>query len=737
MCGFAGVIKRTAAQFDFPIQRVIKQMGQNIAHRGPDDEQYYSDSYFNIVFRRLSIIDTENGSQPITNEDGNLILAINGEIYNHKHLKHLLKDSHTFKSKSDCEVVIHLYEEMGIDCLTHLNGMFSLVLWDKKHKSLIIAKDRLGIKPLYYNVTNSRIIFGSEIKSLFPFPDCPRELDWHTALSHTLHHVNPSYELSSFFNGIHNLRGGEVLQYFYDDNKITLHPYWELLPLNRDLFFSDARNVSEIIQGYKHLLEDSVDLQLMCDADIGLFLSGGIDSVVLAYLSSKKIRIPTYSVLSQSTFSTGDVKSAIHAANSLELPNHQVLFNWHGQMYNGNYWKNLLWHLETPLCSAEHLYKYELHRYAKNLNPNIKVILSGQGSDEFNGGYCEQYISNDHRYKPNENNWELFMQSIDSVEKTNLFQGKNAGLAGYANLLNKDFLSDHIGVATMTNPWNYHANMYSYSLQMYNLWHEDRTAAANGIENRVPFLDHRIVEYTMRIPPKFRKELFWNKQILRKAFEANLPSELIQRPKVPFFYGKDVRYTYRMLYDLLMNNQRELIYESLGDPSSTHAIFDRKLLEENINLIASDAEFSQIPQLLTLVNMGLLENMAATNGLLNHNNLNSAVSERVIVNNYVDDEASLALKLGIRRNSITLDSIIKLAENVKILSNKHQYYIAVDDRLEYLIDDEDSEWITFLNTIDGKLTLESVLSLLHMNESKIRVHLEQAFDYHLLECVTY
>jgi asparagine synthase (glutamine-hydrolysing) len=734
MCGFAGVIQYAGPPLTRAVAADLKRMADQIAHRGPDDEQFYCDSHLGLAFRRLAIVDIEQGGQPLLNEDESLVLVVNGEIYNHRDLRKTLRQPHTFRSQSDCEVILHLYEELGEGFLSQLNGMFALALWDKKKQKLLIARDRLGIKPLYYTLTAERLLFGSEIKALLSYPDCPRKLDWAAALANSLSEATA--RLPSFFEGIQYLKGGEYLVADARDGTVDVRSYWQLPSVAPD-HLGDSRSAKQIIAGYHELLAESVALQLMSDVEIGLFLSGGIDSVAIAQLASRTATIPTFSVLSQSTFHNGDVEAAAKAARHLGLENHQVLYQWHEHSYDGDYWKRLLWHVESPLCSAEQLYKYELHRYARHHFPQLKSILLGQGSDEFNGGYCQAYVGpGDLHYAPEGNNWEVFLESVGRIEKSNLIRGRNSGLADYAHLLRKEYLAEQAAVGLQPGSWAYYTALNARNLQVYNLWHEDRTAAAHGIENRVPFLDHRLVEFTLQIPPKHHKELFWNKHILRAGFEGKLPADLVQRPKAPFFYGEHVHYTNRMLYNMIVADGRRLLYDALGDPTQKHPIIDRPQLEKYVDLVGADPLCAGLPTLLTLVNLGLLENiLAGGNPGLAPEASHPALADRICIEDYARQEQAIADQFSLPQSKLSLDKPIRLAAGIRLLSDAQSvFYISIADKLEYVLAAEDyQEWIAFLSAVDGSTSIETLLHELKIEKSAVDEYLLQAFDASLIE----
>jgi len=730
MCGLAGILKKNLSS---EIESILRTMGNQIAYRGPDDEQIFVNGPFGAVFRRLSIIDVDGGRQPLFNEDKSLMLMVNGEIYNHRELKSRLKESHQFRTQSDGEIILHLYEEKGENFVHDLNGMFALALWDQRLQKLILARDRLGIKPLYYTQSKQRLLFSSEIKALLAYPDCPREFDWVKALSHQHQRMYPDNFLPSFFKDINYLPGGSLL--IADVQTITIKRYWNLTPLSAEEYELDTRTEQEMIDGYGELLADSVKLRLMADVEVGLFLSGGIDSVAVAALASNHQKLHTFSVLSQSTFQNGDARAGHIAAKHLNLPNHQILYSWHDNPFTPEHWKELLWLCETPLCNAEHLYKYHLHRYAKQLRPALKVILLGQGSDEFNGGYSVDYIKD---YRPDlneeERNWSVFVDIFADFEKDALISSVNANLVQYGGVLTKEFLASCSRQTYHRHPWLYYINMNLQGLQMYNLWHEDRTAAGNSIENRVPFLDHRLVEYTMKIPPPKYASMFWDKAILRCAMKKHLPSELTQRPKCPFFYGEDVRYTRRMMYNLLIADDNALIREAFFE---TDLPFDKKAIEELLNNIAEEPEYDLLESLLPLVNMGLLAKMAQTPIRYQQHVDFIELLPEIKVDNWEEQADDLALQLAIRREKTELlDRVVILMPGVQLMKidqiseNNACSYLVVDNKIEYeLSEAEMRDWLAVLRRVDGQRSINDILAELGMPAAKIRKHLEEALDY--------
>jgi asparagine synthase (glutamine-hydrolysing) len=610
MCGLVGILSLDGAALPDGTDSLIRQMGRQLAPRGPDDEQLFRSGPVCILFRRLSIIDLVRGQQPLANEDGNVVLAANGEIFNHRELRPGLQKMHSFRSDSDCEVLLHLYEDRGLDFLDEVRGMYGLAIWDSRARRLVLARDRLGIKPMFYARVGNSLLFASEIKALLAHPDCPRAFSWERALADPLLKRDSFSDTSlyAYFDGVEQLPAGELLVADVPDHSLRRAAYWTAPSPSDEEYAEDHRDQQTVVKEYRELLEVAVTDCLMSDVEFGVFLSGGLDSVSVCGLASKLATFHTFSVRCDSTISNGDAAAARLGAHAFGLPNHQVLFPSESSRASPEQWKHLLWACETPLCGAEQFYKYHLHRYAKATRPALKVMLSGQGSDEFNGGYSRQRNAGHDNEHPT---WLDFSRKLvdwrrqswlDHLPRTLQFLDEALGV----RIFNASFLSAASGFADNMPIWQQYSLYMRYELQMYNLWHEDRTAAANGIENRVPFLDHRLVEFTLRIPPRLHSDLFWEKRILREAMRDIVPPALLQRPKVAFYQGPGVRFTNRLMLEILLAEDAALIKEAF----ESSAVFDLWSMLKVAEHARADPEARLVPLLLMLTNMELLSQAA-------------------------------------------------------------------------------------------------------------------------------
>jgi asparagine synthase (glutamine-hydrolysing) len=567
MCGFAGLINLAGLSGDVTERRrALASMGAQLARRGPDDEQFYDDGFLSLVFRRLSIIDLAGGQQPIWNEDHRILSVVNGEIYNHQDIRERIKSRHQFASRSDCEVVVHLYEEGQDELLNQLNGMYALLVWDTRERKLLLARDRLGIKPLFYAYTSKGLLFGSELKALLAHPDCPRQMDW------------ASYELGKGFNsgldtyvqGISQLAGGYSLS-LQPEKPAQLECYWsiqEFFPKTGQPSLADSASWS---QRYGELLHDSVSRHLMSDVPVGLFLSGGIDSSLLAAMAaSSGQELHCFTVVQENTLAAGDVEQSLALARHFGFHHHPVHYETTSLLKNLQYgledFEFLIWAVERPRFTLEWLHKLELHRYAKSVLPGVKVILLGQGADEFAGGYSRG-MGTESR------DWSHYSQELALTHRG--MRRYDQHVPAYM----RPVLSDgYLATTDDGFPSDFHREMFSRTggLMRYNLWHEDRTSSSQGIEARVPFLDHRLVELLASVPVELHEQLFFDKRIIRDQLAKVAPFYPPDKQKVGFIKTGNDQSTVNMNRETVLR-----VYPDFRDKYlwSKDSIFSREALD--------------------------------------------------------------------------------------------------------------------------------------------------------------
>lgn len=563
MCGIAGVMRFSRGERVDPA--VLRQMCRAMAHRGPDDEGFYFDGPVGLGMRRLSIVDLATGHQPISNEDGTLWLVFNGEIYNHAELREpLIARGHRYATHSDTETIIHLYEEYGDDCVQHLRGMFAFAIWDTRKRSLFIARDRLGIKPLYYHLTPEAFLFGSEIKVLLEYPGVRRE--FHRAGLPEYLAFGYLSGAETFYSGIQKLMPGHTLR-LGENGDLTITRYWDLATHAE----TESRPQSYYVEAYRDWLEQAVGSHLMSDVPLGVFLSGGLDSSAMAALTTKirGDRVETFSVGYPET-SYSELPYARLMAKHLNSIHHEVLLTSDDFFHS---LPKLIWHEDEPIAWPSSVALYFVAELARS---RVKVVLTGEGSDETLGGYSRyaftlknaafddvyrrivpgfvrrslrrsiadsRLIGATVRRKLGHTFLALDRDSWASFYFDNFFSAfsENGQSALLSRELSAQFASGSAYARVLEN-WAHssgdllqrmlYTDIKTYLVEL--LMKQDNMSMAASIESRVPFLDHVLVEFAVNIPQAHQLHGLSGKHILKKATEDLLPHEIIYRPKLGF-----------------------------------------------------------------------------------------------------------------------------------------------------------------------------------------------------------
>ncbi len=505
MCGIAGIVAVDHLDYDAPARAL--RMRDIITHRGPDEAGLHCDAQAALAHRRLSIVDLSTGQQPLSNEDGSVWVVFNGEIYNHADVrKDLEAYGHTYRTKSDTETIVHAYEQWGEDCVHRFRGMFAFAIWDAPKRRLLLVRDRLGIKPLYWARTHDALLFGSEIKAILASDLIEPEAN-RAVLPEVLSTRYTSGE-DTLFRGIHKLLPGHLL--VFEGGEIKTRQYW-------DVPARDGRSPSlsaerQPVARFKELLEESVRLRLMADVPLGMFLSGGIDSSAIAAIMAKMIDRPlqTFSVAFKDR-AFNELEYAREVARAIGAVSHEIVID--DQDFFGALPK-LLWHEDEPIAHPSSVPLYFVSALARQ---HVTVVLTGEGSDELLAGYG--------KYPRALANWRAgaFWSLAPELRQAATRAGAYAASLGYFNALN--------GSSTLLDRLLY-ADIKTYLVEL--LMKQDQMSMATSIESRVPFLDHKLVEYAATLPDEWKLSGFTTKRILREAMKGLLPESILNRPKMGF-----------------------------------------------------------------------------------------------------------------------------------------------------------------------------------------------------------
>ena len=564
MCGIAGILNLESRIS--PTQEQIIAMISPLRHRGPDESGTYRDERIALGHLRLSIIGIDGGTQPICNEDGNLWIIYNGEAFNYRELKEeLMEKGHRFTTATDTEVLLHLYEEYGAACLEKINGQFALAIWDAVKGELFLARDRVGIRPLYYAYSEGRLVFASEIKGILPVTGI-RELDtealaqvfifWSTLVGRTS------------FRDVHELPPGHYL--LTKNGRCSLKPYWRI-PCQQ-LPAEENRSLADTADELRALLMDAVRLRLRADVTVGAYLSGGLDSSIIAMLISKNFNtdLKSFSLgFQERRFDETSYQEEL--ISFLGVDHRQVII---GSEQIRNFFPETVRHCEKPLLRTSPVPMYILANLVRS--EGFKVVLSGEGADELLGGYnifkeakvrdywCRQPDSQRRpllleRLYPyifrNPSRGRKFLQSFFSVKpgeegdpffshrirwnnsRKNLIFFSDETIAALARYDPMKEMAEHLPPDFYDRDLVTRAQVLEMELFLANYLlssQGDRVSMAHSVESRHPFLDYRIMDFSFRLPSRWKIRGLNEKYLLKRAFRGLLPERILHRGKQPY-----------------------------------------------------------------------------------------------------------------------------------------------------------------------------------------------------------
>jgi asparagine synthase (glutamine-hydrolysing) len=594
MCGLAGILDLSGAA-DGDRARVVRAMTDTLVHRGPDDAGSFSDAHITLGHRRLSIIDVATGHQPLANEDGSVWVVLNGEIYNYRDLRtRLIAKGHVFATRSDTEVIVHAYEEWGADCVEQLCGMFAFAVWDQRRRQLLLARDRVGKKPLYYAQVAGRLAFASELKALLAVPGLERLIDLEAVSDFlTLLYVPRQ---KSIFRDVRKLLPGHYL--IAGEAGISLRCYWDVHFAPEPIGEADAAaRVAE-------LLDEAVAVRLESDVPLGAFLSGGLDSSAVVGLMARHATAPVM------TASIGFAESAFDERAYARMAAQQFHADHRDELVTPGGVQTvaaLSWFYDEPFGDSSAIPTYHVSQLARR---RVTVALSGDGSDETFAGYRRYYFDGRENrvrelvpgalrrplfgalgalypkadYLPQifrgkaflgnvaRTPWEAYLHSVSGISEADknqlLAADTRQALGGYRTA---DLFRQLYDAAEGADPL---ARIQYIDFKTYLpddiLTKVDRASMANSLEVRCPFLDHRLIEYAARLPSALKLRGRQSKVVLRRAVAGLVPEAILARPKMGFAMP---------VGQWLRTDLRPLVRDHVLTDRADHRLFDAETVQ--------------------------------------------------------------------------------------------------------------------------------------------------------------
>jgi asparagine synthase (glutamine-hydrolysing) len=560
MCGIAGIV--SCDGLDSDAVAVATRMRDVIAHRGPDEAGLHADAFAVLAHRRLSIVDLSTGQQPLSNEDRTIFVTYNGEIYNHADVRlELEAHGHRYRTRSDTETIVHAYEQWGDECVHQFRGMFAFAIWDSRRRRLLLARDRLGVKPLYWVRVADRLLFGSEIKAILAsglIEPAANESVLPEVLS-----TRYSAGTATMFRGIRKLLPGHCL--VFENGAVVERQYWDV-PVGEHRSTGSGR---DWVAEFRDRLQESVRLRLMSDVPLGMFLSGGIDSSAIAAIMARQLDRPlqTFSVAFKDR-AYNELEYARDVARAIGADAHEIVIDdsdFFGAL------PQLVWHEDEPIAHPSSVPLYFVSRLARR---HVKVVLTGEGSDELLAGYG--------KYPRIALNWRaggLYERLVPSRLRRSIARRIVPSIHGQAGrYARRSFLAmdrsaeamflDNFAAIRLTDQQKLLSlalreratplEAYGESMRYFNapnrtgtlldrllyadiktylvelLMKQDQMSMATSIESRVPFLDHELVEFATGMPDVWKLRGWTTKRVLRAAMKELLPASILNRPKMGF-----------------------------------------------------------------------------------------------------------------------------------------------------------------------------------------------------------
>ncbi|TLX75687.1 asparagine synthase (glutamine-hydrolyzing) [Labilibacter sediminis] len=629
MCGIAGFVSSKHLP---DVKHTLNAMLTRIRHRGPDECGLYLSDDACMGNVRLSIIDLATGQQPMNSLDGRYWIAYNGEVFNYLELKKTLeKKGYSFRTNCDTEVVLTMYQEYGIDCLDYLNGQFAFSVWDSHEKEMFLARDRMGIRPLFYTEQNSTLVFASEVKSLFEFPGIQREFS-SSALKQIFTFWTTLTPLTAF-KGVYEVPPGHYA--VYKQGVLSVKPYWRLN-------FESQRNISlaDAADEFKSLFKDSLALRMRADVPVAAYLSGGLDSTSTTAFIKKMFpqALNTFSI----GFEEKDFDETVYqkeVASFFDTRHHSVSFKNNDVV---DLFEKVLWHTETPILRTAPFPMYKLSELVRN--NGIKVVITGEGADEMLGGYnifkevlIRQFWSKfpDSKIRPlllkklypylpqlqgaGTSMLKLFfgyrLTETDSSIYSHLLRWNNTSRIGnhftndYKQQLNgfnplqelEQKLNVKIGNYSALSKAQYIEStifMSGYLLSSQG----DRVAMGNSVEGRYPFLDHRIIEFCSSLPDHLKLKGMNEKFLLKEVVKNDIPKSVLDRPKQ----------AYRApIAKALLEDKNGFVDHCLSSSNIKHLnVFDEQSINKLINKLRKSPSISEVDNMAL---MGILSTQVLYN----------------------------------------------------------------------------------------------------------------------------
>jgi asparagine synthase (glutamine-hydrolysing) len=635
-------------------------------------------------------------------------LYFDGELFNGDDIAASIGATAT--ERQNAATLLHaLILKSGVDALSKVNGQFLILYVDAAQKIIRLLTDHSGVQQVFYHQGADFFIFASDIRFLLAHPQCPSQIDWESSLrrprGYTVMHSYRSY--STWFKEIKLLPEAVECSINYREKKVSQRRFWNGLYDYAPPSASDKRKAGDVMEEYMALLEDAVRIRTRDAGDAHSFLSGGLDSSVICAMAAKGRPLHSYSIVTQTTV-LEDTTSVCHKlAGDLGFSNEQFLIPYHELVYDKQRWKSRIWRTESPVNHTDALTKNLLHYAISNHHPEVPYVLTGTGSDQYNGGLVRWVMADE---DSEARSAETFLKKV-----------KDAGLQQFAgrdedtywrlrNVVRPEFIAESAGGKLQSNYWMYYAQSALHSETYSLLWDELRAASAHGRSVRFPFLDYRFAQFFASVPEQLHKELFYDKQILRVPARKLLPSYVTEKAKAPAFIpGYDLRFS---LFNSLTSGPDSLLEQAFGGRSMQHPVIDIEQLWARVEAMKQQPEIYEWQELIQIINLGLLEQLAGQDEASLHFEREMEAPELIRFDKPAETKRSLEKRLAVKTEAELLAQPLQFAGGCGLMQDYKTgtLFLSKNNTLAYELDEEYAEWIALLKAIDGAKSTQQLLA---------------------------
>ncbi len=662
------------------------------------------------------------------NAPGSTRLYFDGELFNTKELS-----DYSGQSAADAASLIHqLILASGLEAVGKINGQFLIVYVDEAARKIYLINDHSGIQQVFYHQADGFLLFASEIKFLLAHPACPAELDWESSLRRpTPVQILSSYiNYRTWFKRIELMPEANICAVNTEDGKAALTAYWDALnTVKPDA--ADKRTAEEVMEEYMTLLEDAVRIRAEDSETAHSFLSGGLDSSAICALAAKHRPVDSYSIITQTTCFEDTTAVCHDLAGELHFNNVQFMVPYHEINFDKQLWKQRVWRAESPVNHTDSLTKTMLHYAIAQKNAAVEYVLTGTGSDQYNGGLARYIVNDEDTYAASA---ASLMRAVKDAETGKLIHRDDTELWKRRHFIRRDYLAGIAGEQIEENTWIYYIKSALHGETYSLLWDEVRAASAHGHSVRFPFLDYRFAEFFAAIPARLNETLFYDKRILREPAKKILPDYVLNKPKAPPYRPE---YDFRFkLFSYLTSGEDSLLEEAFGAEDEPHPVIDKKHLYARIAALKQQPEIMEWLDVMHLINLGLLEKMAGkTEANMAYE---AAIAPQEI--SFTDPAAAktyLERRLAIKTKEAWMHEPLAFAEGCSLVEDKRTgaLYLSKKNALAYELYEEYADWRAFLYSIDGERSACQILAAQNIPLEAVEEFLLLAAQEQILQTV--